>query len=49
MRRTTALLGMPAACALMVAMAPSAAAHGSHPPAGDSSAGEPGSYSIELA
>jgi hypothetical protein len=33
----------------MVAMAPSAAAHGSHPPAGDSSAGEPGSYSIELA
>ena len=49
MRRTTALLAMPAACALMVAMAPSAAAHGNHPPAGDSSAGEPGSYSIELA
>lgn len=49
MRRTAALLAMSAACALMVAMAPSAAAHGSHPPAGDSSAGEPGSYSIELA
>jgi hypothetical protein len=48
MRRTTAGLIAPAACALIAATATSAAAHGNHGPAGDSSAGEPGSYSIEL-
>ena len=50
MRRTAALLAMPAVCAVLLATAPSAAAHGTtHASAGDSSAGEPGSYSIDLA
>jgi hypothetical protein len=49
MRRTAAALIVPAACALITATAPVASAHGDHTPAGDSSAAEPGSYSIELA
>jgi hypothetical protein len=48
MRRAAAALVLPATCALMAVLAPSAAAHGNHSPIGDSSAGEPGSYSIEL-
>jgi hypothetical protein len=48
MRRTTAALIVPAICALIATAAPAAAAHGNHAPTGDSSAGEPGSYSIDL-
>src|SRR5215207_623273 len=49
MRRTAAALILPSACAVIAAVAPTAAAaHGNHAPVGDSSAGEPGSYSIEL-
>jgi hypothetical protein len=48
MRRTAAVLLLPTVCAVMAATAPAAAAHGNHAPAGDTSAGEPGSYSIEL-
>jgi hypothetical protein len=49
MRRAAALLVVPAACALIAVTAPSAVAHGNHSATGDTSAGEPGSYSIELA
>jgi hypothetical protein len=49
MRRTAAVLLPPAVFAVFAVTAPAAAAHGNHTPAvGDSSAGEPGSYSIEL-
>jgi hypothetical protein len=48
MRRTAVALVLPAAGALIAATALSAAAHGNHGPAGDSSAGDPASYSIEL-
>jgi hypothetical protein len=48
MRRTAPVLLLPVACAVLAATTPTAAAHGNHTPAGDSTAGEPGSYSIEL-
>jgi hypothetical protein len=49
MRRTSVALVLPVAGALIVATTLSAAAHGTHRPAGDSSAGEPGDSSLETA
>ena len=48
MRRSAVLLAVPAMVAVAMATAAPAAAHGGHAPVGDTTAGEPGSYSIEL-